>query len=104
MADLLKVSQVIAQVEYDTTPQLKVSQVLAQIESNPISSIIVSQILAQVEWEYGIPPEESVFVVADSNWRHVVEMELAVDGNLNNIAEGWIVVNGEWKLFWPPPT
>lgn len=46
----------------------------------------------------------SVWDVVSSTWMNVAELDVAVSGTINNIAEGWIVVSGEWKRFWPPPT
>lgn len=60
MADLLKTSQVLAQVESDLSPKLKVSQVLSQVEADLPPKLKVSQLLIQVECEMSLPsPSES---------------------------------------------
>lgn len=51
----------------------------------------------------GVIPYDSVFVADSSNWQDVNDMDIAIDGNMQNIIEGWIAVDGVWQRFWPPP-
>jgi len=44
----------------------------------------------------------SVFVATNLNWQSVGEMKINVGGDLKSVHEGWVVVDGNWKPFWPP--
>jgi hypothetical protein len=56
MADLIKVCQEVAQVEYGDPPLLKVSQVVAQAEFSDPPLLKVFQEVAQVEYIFGCGP------------------------------------------------
>jgi len=92
MADLNKVFQEVAQVEYEDPPLLKVSQVIGQVEYQDAQpGIYVNQIIGQVEYdefsgfkvfqvagqvEYSdIPLPRRIFPVPDSRtlWQTQVE-------------------------------
>ena len=66
MADLLKVFQEVAQVEWQDPPLLKVSQVVAQAEYFEYTYMRTYQVLAQVEYD-PIPPPKREFPVPHPN-------------------------------------
>jgi hypothetical protein len=42
-------------------------------------------------------------VAKTSLWNDVWDANVAVNGNIQPLEEGYVVVNGEWKKWWPPP-
>jgi hypothetical protein len=66
MADLLKVSQVVGQVEVQDPPLLKVSQVIGQVEYYEFCYLRTYQVIAQVEYD-PVPPPKRQFPVPHPN-------------------------------------
>ena len=66
MADLLKVFQVVGQVEWLNLYLLKVAQVVAQVEYYGFCYLRVYQVMAQVEYD-PLPPPKRQFPVPNPN-------------------------------------
>ena len=84
MADLQKISNVSAQVEYDISPLIKTSNVSAQVEYDIEGKIKVSNLSGQVEYD-DTPPEVpfELYVLSGGSW--------------TEITNGWILDGGVWK-------
>lgn len=44
----------------------------------------------------------AINIAVSNSLKDVVDGKVVVNGELQNMAEGWIVVGGVWKRIWPP--
>lgn len=51
----------------------------------------------------GIKEYENSAIVKTGNWKGIVDAKIVDTGIAKPVKTGWIVVNGEWKKWWPPP-
>jgi len=43
-------------------------------------------------------------VAKTNTWNNVMDAKVAVGGNIEAVQNGWVVVNGVWQKWWPPPS
>lgn len=49
-------------------------------------------------------PEWHTAISKESSWNNVFDAKVAENGQIQPLAAGWIVVNGVWQKWWPPPS